>query len=528
MKTLLIRPPIYAQSMNYPGGPRFGVPLSLLYLAAVLERETIPVSIYDALIEFDVEHPKRNPNGTLHIGASWEEIVERVGREKADCVGITNPFSDFSPLAIKTAQEIKCHFPKVTIVVGGPHASSAPESFLETESGIDYVIRGEGERSFVLLARALEREGNIRDVPGLTYRLGGEVRSNPITGFITDLDTLPLPAYHLLDMEKYFTLVARGFPSRYSFEYPGSEREISMITSRGCPFHCVFCGNHLHMGRRWRFHSAAYILRHMELLVTRYKVKHFHFEDDNITLSCQRFEELLDGIAVRKWEVTWDTPNGIRAEGLDEHFLKKIKNSGCTYLIVGIESGNQRVLNEVIKKNLDLDRITETARICKRIKLDLHGFYVIGFPGERLEEIGATFSFALALLSRFDVIPHLGIARPLPGTELQRICEDKGYLTEPMVPNVGGSMRGEVFERRMIQTDEFTLPELERLVSRFNISVGLRLSIKLLYWLAIHPVTAAKVLARFFSRIVHGPVYAIKWLFFSGLLFKNNFFRYFR
>ena len=527
MNVLLIRPPVYSRSIRYPEGPRFGLPVGLLYLAAALEAAGCKVALYDALTDFDFRTLQKNSDGSFHIGAAWDRISAIVAAQKPDLVGISNPFSDFAQQTITTARSVRSVLPDtVPIVVGGPHASSSPADFLAPETGIDCVLRGEAELSIVELVRAIADGKNWRDVSGASWRDANGLHHTEQAAFIEDLDTLPFPAYHLVDVEHTFNLVRAGFPSRYTFDYPESEREVSLVTSRGCPFRCVFCGNHLHMGRRWRSHSADYVLRHMQLLISNYDVRHFHLEDDNITLNTARFEKILDGLLQRQWRITWDTPNGVRAEGLDEPLLRKAKASGCTYLTIGVESGNQRVLNEIIHKNLDLIRIRKTAQSCGRVGLDLHAFYVIGFPGEMRQDIEETFEFALDLLKHHFVIPHLCMARPLPGTELQEICEKNGFLTEPLLPNTGSGLRGEVFIRRMIKTDQFSPALLEKWIAIFNRSVVRIILCKSVVWLCRHPIVAACITGRFIKMLLTtGVAPAIKRIFYGGLLFRGNYLR---
>ncbi|MFH1312584.1 MAG: cobalamin-dependent protein [Candidatus Eisenbacteria bacterium] len=274
-RVLLVRPPIYSKTLDYPAGPRFGLPVGLLYLAAYLQQQGIDVHIYDALVDFRWDELHRNERGHYHIGATWPRMVQRVLEHRPDIIGIANPFSDMTDYTLRTATEIKAARADVLIVVGGPHATACPEHFLSDGGPVDFVVRGEGEKIFHDLILAHATGVSTQSLPGVSYCTGADVRSNPPAPFIADLDNLPLPAYSLVPMSRYFEL-ARVYPSRFTFEYPGSEREVSIITSRGCPFKCVFCGNHLHMGRRWRYHSVAYVLSHMELLVDRYDVRHFH------------------------------------------------------------------------------------------------------------------------------------------------------------------------------------------------------------------------------------------------------------
>jgi len=524
MKICLIRPPSFCGSLAYPSGPRFGLPLSLLYLGASMEEAGHAVVLYDALTDMDVNISGLRPDaaGSYHIGAPYESIGRTIRGIAPDVVGITNPFSDFFSCTIQTAAAVKAALPSAPVIAGGPHATSDPASFLYAGSPVDYVMRAECELAVLELLKALETGNQPTSVPNLAYLRDEEVIMNALGPFIADLDSLPLPAYHLADVEKTFLFVKAGFPSRFSFEYPMSHREASIVTSRGCPYNCVFCGNHLHMGRKWRYHSVDYIMKHMELLVTKYDVRHFHIEDDNLGMDPARFGEFLDALTAKNWGVTWDTPNGIRADRMSGELIAKAKESGCTYLIFGVESGNQRILDSVINKNLDLDAVTQTAKAARRNRLDVHAFYVVGFPGETKKEIFDTFRYALKLLARYDVIPHLCLARPLPGTRLYKLCEENGYLTAPVLPQIGKGLRGEMFSRQMIRTESFNPELLEKWVNGFNRKTILLAAAKSFLFLLWRPTAAFKVLKRFMT-LKGGLRRRLLKLFFGGLFFKFNY-----
>jgi radical SAM superfamily enzyme YgiQ (UPF0313 family) len=523
MKILLIRPSIYSAGLAYPGGPRFGVPAGILSLAAVCEQAGHSVNVYDALVDFTWDTVDRNDSGAYHIGASWHRMAETVARRSPDVVGITNPFSDFAHLALRAATEIRSVLPSVPIIAGGPHATVCPEYFLADGSPVDYVVQGEGEQALIDLLFALESGKGAEEVAGVCSRRGAGVRINPHGPFIEDLDVLPLPAYHLVDLERYIALVADGFPSRFGFVYPGSEREISLITSRGCPFHCVFCGNHLHMGRRWRYHSAEYVLRHMKFLIDAYAIRHFHLEDDNISLQPRRFEQLLDGIISAGWDITWDTPNGIRAEGLTDGLIAKIKASGCTYLVIGVESGNQTVLDTIVKKRLNLIDVEQTLSSCDRAGLDAHAFYIIGFPGETRGRIRDTFRFARRMLLHYGSMPHLGLARPLPLTELHEISRKNGYLTAPILPKAGSGMHGEIFKREMIETPEFTPRKLEQWAATFGRQIMILALLQIITWIVLHPRAWPAIIRKVRADRKRRFPSVLRRLFFGGLFYKRNF-----
>jgi radical SAM superfamily enzyme YgiQ (UPF0313 family) len=219
------------------------------------------------------------------------------------------------------------------------------------------------------------------------------------------------------------------------------------------------------MGNRYRPHSAQYVLNHLDYLVNTHGVNHFHFEDDNLTLDRERFHEILNGIEKRKIRLTWDTPNGVRADTLDRAVLEQCKRTGCVYLILGVESGDQHVLDHIIQKKLSLTTIFEIAACAGEVGIDLRSFFVIGFPGETRTHIANTFEVALRLHKKFRVQPNLMFATPLLGTRLFDICHEKGYLTEPVTP---AALAVSTSGRGIIQTEHFDPDQLCDLRDRFS------------------------------------------------------------
>ena len=267
------------------------------------------------------------------------------------------------------------------------------------------------------------------ELMGIAYRDGDTVIHSPSRGFIRDLDALPYPAYDLLDMDRYLQI--SGYAATNS---NGKQRlrTVPLVTSRGCPFKCVFCSIHSHMGRRWRAHSAEYIDGLLRTLRERYRVEHCHIEDDNLTVNRQRCLAIIQSLD--RYGISWDARNGVRADTLDSELLRAMKQCRCKKLIVAPESGSQRVLEEVIGKKLDLESVRQVAADCKRIRLQLDAFFVLGFPGETLEEMKQTVSFAEELRYRYDVTPQINVATPLIGTRLHEICKRNGYLAQEISP----------------------------------------------------------------------------------------------
>ncbi|MBT9133077.1 MAG: 2-hydroxyethylphosphonate methyltransferase [Firmicutes bacterium] len=394
MKILLLNPPYSYSEKSFSFSDFSAVPLGLLYIAAVLEREGYAVQILDSL-SMNVKIRMSKSGGQIHVGASWQQIETELQRMKPDVVGITNPYANQFSNAIIASEIVKRISPKIVTVVGGPHASVRPVDFLRAKS-IDIVVRDEGEYIMPQIVRSVQGETRLAEIEGIAYRENGEVKINPWGTFIKDLDQLPFPSYHLIDIQKHFDLMRRGYLSKLFIK---KHRALPMVTSRGCPFKCVFCSIHLHMGRIWRANSPKYILSHLEHVVKNLNIRQVSFMDDNLTLDSKRFEQILDGIIEKDIDITWDTPNGVRADTLNREILLKAKKAGCVSLAIGIESGEQEILDKVIHKSLDLSKVVEVCRICREIDLPLGAFFVIGFPGERKRNIERTLGFARMLNS---------------------------------------------------------------------------------------------------------------------------------
>lgn len=451
LKVLLINPPqtTYAGAMEVERG----LPLGLMYMAAALERGGHRVEILDALVGHF--QPRRVGRGT-HYGLPWERIRTEVERRQPEVVGIGNPFSTQVENAILTARTVKEVNSTTPVVVGGPHVTVSPAQFLEAAPWVDVVVRGEGEYTMLELVDRLESQRELEDIQGISWRKNGKVRLNPPRAPIVALDKLPYPAYHLVDMESYLN------PGKLRYRSTRFKREVSLITSRGCPYNCIFCSIHPLMGAKWRGYSATHVLDHIEHLITQYGVQHIHFEDDNLTLNRKRFDEILEGIVARGLKFLWDTPNGIRAEGLTLERLAKMKQTGCAAIRVGVESGNQGVLEHIVGKRLQLEEVVQAARNCKQARVRMEGFYVIGFPGETKQNMGQTIDFALRLRQEFGVFMHLFIATPLYGSRLYELASSNGYLTQEPTPQALAEAT-QIHGRGLIETPAFTPEDVKAL-----------------------------------------------------------------
>ncbi len=494
-------------NLAFPDGPRVGIPLGLLYLDGIFTSDMgVQTQILDALAYTDLENIETQ-EAPYHVGMPVEEIVERATAFNPTIVAIGSNFGYFLDNAVETANALRQKLPHAFIVAGGADVTAQPEAYLEKATGLDAVAIGEGEIIFANLVGRLRNQMNWKDIPGLAYLESGKYVQNPAQEKIKDLDQYKID-YSKIDLEMYFHLYEKGYPARISYEYPGSHRSVSMVTSRGCPFKCVFCSIHLHMGFAFRWHSAENIINHIRHLVERYDVRHFHFEDDNLTLHKPRFKKILEGIIQHKLNITWDTPNGIRADMLDRELIRLSKESGCIYLMFGVESGNQKVVDEIVKKDFDLKQLVQSAEICHEVGLDTAAFYIFGFPGERKSDIEDTYNLAFELFRKYKTRPHVNIARPLKGTELYRTAKETNVLidTEMMDPEDRYKIPKVLIGPEMIQTNDFNLEYLTQVFKRYQRNF---LKQSILNWLqaaARHPWLFTKSISQMFLEIIRNPL----------------------
>ena len=432
--------------------------LGLAYIAAVLEREGYEVKILDIAAE-DFHHVEEIDSEIIRLGIGYAEIEKRIRSFSPDIVGVSCLISNQSAEMARLCELAKSIDSNVITIVGGEHPSALPEEALKDEN-IDFVIIGEGEYTTRDLLNHIVKGTDYSGLDGFAYRDEGRTMVNPKTRFIENLDELPLPARHLLPMETYFRI---NLPQTgTSWKSPNT----SMMTSRGCSARCIFCATSRFWGNRHRVRSVEKVLDEMEMLVKTYGVKELQFIDDNLTLEKGRAMEIFQGMVDRKLDLVWNTPQGIALWSIDEEVLKKMKESGCYEITFAVESGDERVLKDIIRKPVKLEMIEPLVKTARKLGLITKGYFVVGLPGETLKDMEKTFAFARKLA--FDAA-GIFIATPLPGTELFRLCQEKGYMKKNF------SFQRATYARGNIETPDFTSAQVEKLVSRNMLSINLGL-----------------------------------------------------
>lgn len=362
------------------------VPLGLLYLAAVLERNGYVVSVHDVVFAEDEQ-----------------QLIADLEQSQPQVVG----FSFLTTAVDKTnriIQELRSRLADTVFVAGGGHCTALPEDTLERLK-LDYLIAGEGEDSLLAFCDSL-RAGAIRhDISGLVYRKAGEVMTNPISGFVEDLDSLPLPAWHLIDMENY--LYPPGYIKGLFYQ-----RTVAVLTSRGCPARCTFCSSPNIFGRRIRRRSVDSVVAEIQLLKSRYHIDGVFFVDDTFTIDAAWVTRFCERMIAENLNLDWSCQTRVNVVSHD--LLVRMKAAGCVQLDFGIESGSPQVLN-TLKKGITPDQIRQAFRIAKDVGLRTYGSVLIGSPGETWDDVLAT----KALLD--EVRPSLTLfyfVTPFPGSEL--------------------------------------------------------------------------------------------------------------
>lgn len=392
------------------------MPLGLCYLAAVLRANGHQVKILDCLAEGYFH--KTIEDNKITYGISDEEIIKRIREFHPQVIGVSALFTVQYENVKKLTQLIKTIDPKIITIVGGMHATIKPQEVL-ADKNIDFILQGESDYTLTELINALENNQDYSKIDGLGYKVNNNLHLNKKEKLIEDLDQLPLPARELLPIEQYYKAgLAHSFIIK-------NKKNINLITSRGCPASCVFCTVHLMWGRKFRARSPENVLAELEQIKNQFGAKHLQFEDDNLTFDIERAKKIFQLMIERKLNLKWTTPNGVAMWRMDKETLKLMKQSGCFYIKIAVESGNQRVLSQVIKKPQRLDLIKPLIEYARKIKLKVGSFFVVGLPGETKQEMQDSFDFPYKV--KLDWAEY-SMATPHYGTELRKICQENNYL----------------------------------------------------------------------------------------------------
>lgn len=342
-------------------------------------------------------------------------------KENVDVVGITGMITEYKKI-LKIIDIAKEKFSDRKVILGGPLATTLPQQLLE-QSKADFIVIGEGENTTPILIQAIEQGSDLAEIRGIAYKRGERVVINEPVIPVDNIDTIPFPARHLLDMNKY---ICNHFES-FGWKIDGYDkiRSTNLISSRGCPYNCTFCFKDM-WGYKWRGRSAENIIAEMKLLNDKYNVNGFFFTDDTFVLNEKRVFEFTSLLKKSGLEVVWYC-NG-RINLIQKDMLKAMHAAGCVGIAYGIESGNQSTLDSM-RKNITIDQTKNVVKWTKEIGIKAAGYFMIGMLGETKETIMRTIKFAKELDLDFY---GFSITTPLPGTELYMEAIKKGLIQTDM------------------------------------------------------------------------------------------------
>jgi len=377
-------------------------PLGLMYLSAVARQKG---GHRIRLVDMRVEE------------GSLEQCLDRE-RFSPDLIGIS-ALSDEASLLAEAATTLKAHFNGTPIVVGGPHATAYPDEVLALAT-VDFIVQGEGEETFSRLLDALDSRA-FGSIPGLGFKLDGRPVINEQAPPVARLDELPYPDWASVPVDRYAT--------RQSMCPLERRRFMSLFTSRGCPYRCIYC--HGIFGKRWRARSPENVVAEMKALVERHGIREFEIVDDAFNLDRQRVLAICELIGRERLDVGLAFPNGLRTDVLDEEVIRALRRAGTRFFGVAVETASPR-LQKLIKKNLDLAAVGRAVALANSLGILTTGFFMLGFPTETREEMMATIRLATRMKLHFA---FFFIVTPFRGTELaeiydtRRVSDSEGYCS---------------------------------------------------------------------------------------------------
>ena len=390
--------------------------MAIVSIGTVLKKLGYDVLVYDADftrttrdINFD-DLPLRYPD---YLNALknydhpiWREAQDVVQAFNPDIVGLT-VYTTLAASAFHLVSLCKLVSPRCVTVLGGPHAAVKAEEILNISTDTDFVLRGEGEKNLPILIDHLRRKFSLEDVPGLSFRQNGAHIHNHVSESTRDLDVFPSPDRSLLMNEH-----------SYSHEDMGL-----IMSSRGCPFNCSYCSSET---RRVSYRSIDHILKEIREVQKKYGTFQFTFKDDSFTVDRKRVKEFCEKQIRTGVNINWEC--NTRVNLVDISLLKLMKRAGCNFVKVGIESGSERIL-QTMNKGITREHCLQASKMLRRSGIHWTGYFMIGVPGEKEDDIGQTLKFM------YDLQPDLALLsvyEPFPGTEMFRDGVIRGLVYEDM------------------------------------------------------------------------------------------------
>ncbi len=403
-------------------------PLGLAYIAAALERKGIEVKILD-LVVFPYSRQL------------LESVLKNFAPHIVGTTAVTMTFDN----AISVIRDVKNIDPSITTVMGGPHVTFCAEETMSLFPELDFVVLGEGEETIAELAEALNERGDVSGIEGIVFRGKADIIDNRLRKTRIDVDSLPLPARHLLPLGRYKAL---GMP-------------VSMTTSRGCPFKCIFCVGRKMVGARVRYRNPNNVVDEMEHLAA-FGFRQINVADDLFTSNENHCFKVCDEIIKRGLKIKWTS--FARVDTVSVKVLKRMREAGCYAVSFGVESGNTEMLKR-IKKGISLEQVINAVNMCNQAGISPHASFMLGLPGETPETLKETVDFG-EKLKNMGVSHGFHLLAPFPGTEVREEKEkfDIRFLSD--------DWRDYHANRAIVETSSVTRKMLDEIVieweNKFN------------------------------------------------------------
>ena len=371
MKVALVAPPYPLEEAPSP-------PLGICYIASSLEAMGAEVILIDYIVS----------------RYSREKLTKELESFRPDIVGVTSVTMNF-PQAVDIVKTTKAYDPSIITMMGGPHVSFDAMSTLIKYPEIDIIVMGEGERTVMELMQCIREKDSWNKVDGIAFKKDGQVVITRPRELIRDLDSLPMPDRDILPVSRYLAL---GFP-------------VSITTSRGCPYQCIFCVGRRMVGNRIRVRTAPHVADEIEQILS-YGFPRINIADDLFTANRKWVTELCTEIKKRGLKFSWSA--FARVNTVDRELLETMREAGCDTVSFGIESGNPEMLKR-IKKGITLEHARKAVKACKEAGITAHASFIVGLPGETRETLRETSEFAESL----DIAYGYHFLAPFPGTTVR-------------------------------------------------------------------------------------------------------------
>lgn len=429
------------------------IPFGIVYLATVLDKAGYKVSVIDY---------QTFPMRRSHLR---DDLL----KEKPDIVGVSaTTYSRFQ--AIEIINTVKKVLPYCLVIVGGPHFTVTAENALKVVNNIDVVVRGEGEKTIIELARAIEKNSDFSGIDGISYRIDNEVKHNKNRALIEDLDSLPQLNRAFLDEKLYREWVLPlNVPCK------------TILVARGCPYECSFCSLH---DTTYRRRSPHNVLNEVEYLLNKFGISTIRFYDLTFTANKKMAVDFCDEISRRKIKFNWHCESKV---DIDLDLLELMRDAGCRSLDFGVESASLKVL-KMINKRISPDQAMSFAKKCHQLGIKTKAFFMVSLPGESLRDAEESFEFARKL-SRYVSLFNVQATEIIPATQLEARARQTGLLAAGFSWNTPLDYRKTVVLMKSqsvpLYLENLSLSEIKKFLCRYSILEMLwvrKLSIRVLIY----------------------------------------------